>query len=127
MTILYEHLGIYSDWVSAAPAMRPSPPLAAPGKETQKKILEAMGFSIGDETPQNVQLECQWEKDGVLGEEISWSVGYGPRTHAWLLKPSGATGRLPGIVALHDHGAFKYFYFKIGHHDRDSVGSRAIS
>jgi len=26
-----------------------------------------------------------------------------------LLKPAGATGRLPGIVALHDHGAFKYF------------------
>jgi hypothetical protein len=109
MAAHYKHLGIYSDWVSAAPAMRPQSPLAHPGKETQKKILEAMGFSIGDETPQDVRLERQWEKDGVLGEEISWSVGYGPRTRAWLLKPAGATGRLPGIVALHDHGAFKYF------------------
>lgn len=109
MTTHYEHLGIYSDWVSAALAMRPQPPLAPPGKETQKKILEAMGFSVGDETPRDVRLERQWEKDGVLGEEISWSVGYGPRTRAWLLKPVGAAGRLPGIVALHDHGAFKYF------------------
>jgi dienelactone hydrolase len=68
-----------------------------------------MGFSIGDETPQYVRSESQWEKDGLLGEEISWSVGYGPRTHAWLIKPVNAKGRLPGIVALHDHGAFKYF------------------
>ena len=109
MTKYYKHLGIFSDWVPASQAMRPQPPLAHPGKETQKKILETLGFSIGDETPQDVQLERKWEKDGVSGEEISWSVGYGPRTHAWLLKPAGVTGRLPGIVALHDHGAFKFF------------------
>ncbi len=105
----YKHLGLYSDWVAAAPALRPQPPVARPGKETQQKVLEALGFSVGDETPQDVRLERQWEKDGVLGQEISWWVGYGPRTHAWLLKPKGANGRRPGIVALHDHGAFKYF------------------
>jgi dienelactone hydrolase len=109
MTKNFEHLGIYSDWVSAAPAMRPKPPLAHPGKETQQKVLEVLGFSVGTETPQDARLERQWEKDGVAGEEISWWVGYGPRTHAYLLKPAGASGRLPGIVALHDHGAFKYF------------------
>ncbi|MBA3709231.1 MAG: hypothetical protein H0W83_10485, partial [Planctomycetes bacterium] len=49
-----------------------------------------------------------WERDGVAGEELSWSVGYGPRTQAWLLKPIGATGRLPGIAALHDHGGWKF-------------------
>ena len=109
MATPYKHLGLYSDWVAAAPALRPQPPLARPGKDTQKKVLEALGFSIGDETPHDVRLERQWEKDGVLGEEISWWVGYGPRTRAWLLKPPGAAGRRPGIVALHDHGAFKYF------------------
>ena len=109
MTIHYEHLGIYSDLVSASTVGRSVPPLSPPGKRTQQKILDAMGFSIGDETPQDVRSESQWEKDGLLGEEISWSVGYGPRTRAWLLKPVNAKGRLPGIVALHDHGAFKYF------------------
>jgi len=108
MTTHFEHLGIYSDWVAAAPAMQPQPPLAPPGKETQKKVLEALGFSNMDETPRDVKLEREWEKDGVLGEEISWSVGYGPRTRAWLLKPAGSKGPLPGIVALHDHGNFKY-------------------
>jgi dienelactone hydrolase len=109
MPTTYEHLGIYSDLVTAAPAMRPEPPLARPGKATQQKILEVMNFSIGDETPRDVRMERRWEKDGVQGEEISWWVGYGPRTHAWLLKPVDASGRLPGLVALHDHGAFKYF------------------
>ncbi|MGC8782741.1 MAG: dienelactone hydrolase family protein, partial [Anaerolineae bacterium] len=41
--------------------------------------------------------------------ELSWWVGYGPRTHAWLLKPAGAQGPLPAVIALHDHGGFKYF------------------
>jgi len=105
----YEHLGIYSDLVSAAAAMRPEPPLARPGKATVKRILEVMNFSIGEEMPQEPRLERRWAKDGLQGEEISWWVGYGPRTHAWLLKPAGTTGRLPGIVALHDHGAFKFY------------------
>lgn len=109
MTDHYEHLGVYSDLVSAATSGHSASPFSPPGEQTQQKILEAMGFSIGDEIPQDIRSESQWEKDGIIGEEISWSVGYGPRTHAWLLKPVGRTGQLPGIVALHDHGAFKYF------------------
>jgi dienelactone hydrolase len=59
--------------------------------------------------PLEVQVERQWERDGVLGEQVSWSVGYGPRTQAYVLKPAGARTRLPGLVALHDHGSFKFF------------------
>ena len=105
----YKHLGIYSDWVTAATASGAKTPMAHPGKETREKILEAMGFSIGEEMPQDIRLERSWEKNGIHGDEYSWWVGYGPRTHAWVLKPVSVTGRLPGIVALHDHGAFKYF------------------
>jgi dienelactone hydrolase len=56
-----------------------------------------------------VKVESKWEKDGVIGEEVSWSVGYGPRTHAYVLKPANAKGPLPGIVALHDHSDFKFY------------------
>ena len=45
----------------------------------------------------------------MVGEAVSWSVGYGPRTEAWILKPAGISARLPGIVALHDHGGFKFY------------------
>jgi dienelactone hydrolase len=54
-------------------------------------------------------VESKWEKDGVAGEEVSWSVGFGPRTHAYVLKPSNAKGPLPGMVALHDHSDFKFY------------------
>ena len=40
---------------------------------------------------------------------MSWSVGYGPRTTAWVLKPAGAGAPLPGVLALHDHGDFKFY------------------
>ena len=53
------------------------------------------------------RVESTREKDGIAGEAISWSVGYGPRTEAWLLRPASATGALPGVVALHDHSAFE--------------------
>jgi len=47
--------------------------------------------------------------DGLQIEEISWQLPYGPPTSGVVLKPQNATGRLPGILAFHDHGANKYF------------------
>lgn len=108
MTI-YQDLGVFSDWVDEARRQGPLYPLAAPGRETRARLREVLGFCSGPETPLGVRVEKQWEKGGLAGEEISWSVGYGPRTHAWLVKPAGATGPLPGVVALHDHGGFKFF------------------
>jgi dienelactone hydrolase len=109
MTTTYQDLGIYSDWVDEARRQGPLYPMAAPGRETRARLREVLGFCNGPEAPLNVRTEARWEADGLTGEEISWSVGYGPRTHAWLLKPAGATGPLPGVIALHDHGGFKFF------------------
>jgi dienelactone hydrolase len=72
-------------------------------------VRDVLGFSMISEQPQDVRVERRWKRDGLAGEEISWWVGYGPRTHAWLLRPGGQAGPLPGVVALHDHGAFKFF------------------
>jgi dienelactone hydrolase len=105
----YQHLGIFSDWVAAAHQQGPLYPVAAPGPQTQALIREALGFCHGDENPMEIKVENMWEKDGVSGEEISWSVGFGPRTHAYVLKPANAKGPLPGIVALHDHSDFKFY------------------
>ncbi len=51
----------------------------------------------------------QLEFDGLSIEHLQWQLPYGPPTEALVLKPSGASGRLPGVVALHDHGGNKYF------------------
>lgn len=50
------------------------------------------------------RVERQFEYDGLHIEELTWQLPYGPRTRAVFLKPAGATGRLPGALALHDHG-----------------------
>ena len=109
MSQSYRHLGIFSDWVDEARRQGPLFPEAAPGPETQRLVREALGFCHGPEAPLAVQVEGRWEHDGVAGEEVSWSVGYGPRTHAYVLKPAQARAPLPGIVALHDHGMFKFY------------------
>jgi len=56
-----------------------------------------------------VRVEKEYCYDGLHVEELSWQLAYGPRTEAILLKPEGASGRLPAILALHDHGGLKYF------------------
>jgi dienelactone hydrolase len=46
--------------------------------------------------------------DGLDIEFLSWQLPMGPKTEAVLLKPAGAHGPLPGILALHDHGGNKF-------------------
>ena len=105
----YQHLGPFSDWVDAAQAHRPLYPVAPPGEATWSRVRAVLGFAGAPEEPHQVRVDGRWERDGVAGEVLSWSVGYGPRTEAWLLRPAGATGPLPGILALHDHGGFKFY------------------
>jgi dienelactone hydrolase len=62
----------------------------------------------GAATPVAV-VEHHLEFDGLSIEHLRWQLPYGPPTEALVLKPSGATGKLPGIVGLHDHGGNKYF------------------
>jgi dienelactone hydrolase len=56
-----------------------------------------------------VQVQQSYVYDGLQVEELIWQLPYGPPTAATLLKPLGAKGPLPGVLALHDHGGRKYF------------------
>lgn len=47
--------------------------------------------------------------DGVAIEQLSWQLPYGPPTEALFLRPRGVTGKLPAVIAMHDHGGQKYF------------------
>lgn len=105
----YQHLGLFSDWVAAAHRQQTLYPIAPPGLATQELICETLGFCHADESPADVKVERDWERDGLIGQEVSWSVGFGPRTHAYVLKPANANKPLPGIVALHDHSDFKFY------------------
>ena len=56
-----------------------------------------------------VTVARQYSYDGLHIEELSWQLPYGRATEAILLKPENAKGKLPGILAFHDHGGNKYF------------------
>ncbi len=56
-----------------------------------------------------VTINEQFEYDGLHIEKLSWQLPYGRPTEAILLKPINAKGKLPAVMALHDHGGNKYF------------------
>jgi len=64
-------------------------------------------------TPKDVPLDTQildeYEKDGLRYTHVSYAEPFGPRTEGILLRPANATGKLPGVLAMHDHGGFKYY------------------
>ncbi len=56
-----------------------------------------------------VDVNKQYTYDGLHIEELTWQLPYGNATQAILLKPANLKGRLPAILAFHDHGGNKYF------------------
>jgi dienelactone hydrolase len=101
-------LGEYGDWIAQAKQRKNLyPSVDVPGL-TSDEVLGLIG-SPGPGEPLAPARGRRWTSAGVSGEEVSWSVGYGPRTHAWMLRPADVSGPLPGVVALHSHDGFTYF------------------
>jgi dienelactone hydrolase len=74
----------------------------------RQRVMERMAIpNIGD-IPE-VNINKQYSYDGLHVEQLSWQLPYGRPTEAILLKPENAKGRLPAILAFHDHGGNKYF------------------
>ena len=62
--------------------------------------------------PDNVRVVETGAYDGLSFERLTWQLPYGPATEAVVLKPAGAAGPLPGVVALHCHGGRKCWGWK---------------
>ncbi len=80
-------------------------------KTAKKRIVERLAIPEIGATPK-VNVIKQYSYDGLHIEELSWQLPYGRPTEAILLKPLNAKGRLPAILAFHDHGGNKYFGIK---------------
>jgi len=109
-------LGAYGEW--AAQTMPDPPRLSfrqpiftnvdawrAVARGRYKELLLGPG---GAATPIPA-VQHHFEFDGLSIEHLQWQLPYGPPTEALVLKPAGATGKLPAVVGLHDHGGNKYF------------------
>ncbi len=77
-------------------------------KSALARLQDRLGAPDLGKAPE-VTVKKQYDYDGLHVEEMSWQLPYGRPTDAILLKPAGASGPLPGILAFHDHGGNKYF------------------
>lgn len=76
-------------------------------KVARERVWECMApVDLGGKPA--VRVDETLEFDGLHIERLSWQLPGGPRTEAVFLKPAGAKGRLPGVLALHDHGGNKF-------------------
>src|SRR5690606_23171595 len=76
-------------------------------EEWQQKIVPLVKEYLArpelDYTP-SPRITRSYQYDGLDIEELEWTLPYGHPTRAVLLKPAEASGSLPGILGLHDHG-----------------------
>lgn len=87
------------------PAHLAGAPVASFRDASRRRLAEILGVHRAEAS--DLRLEREWIADGVRGRELSWSVGFGPRTRAFFLTPVGHNGVLPGLLALHCHGGVR--------------------
>ena len=109
-------IGAYGPWASK---LQESPPLLSSrnkdiddlGHLRKKAIDKTLELLSPPQIPQGLKISVDksYVFDGLIVEELSWQLPYGSKTCALLLKPEHASGKLPGVLGLHDHGGNKYF------------------
>ncbi|QNF33524.1 hypothetical protein HUW51_12625 [Adhaeribacter swui] len=110
-------IGLYGAWANSLNANKLPPfsfrnqkwpDLEKWRKAAKDRVVERLAIPDIGGLPK-VTIKKQYNYDGLHIEELSWQLPYGRPTEAILLKPQNAKGQLPGILALHDHAANKYF------------------
>ena len=104
----FAHLGVFSDLIDHARSGVLREMGQAPGDNLLQRIRDLLAVESVISAPRELRVESTWTKRGLRCEEVSWSVGYGPRTFGWLMKPEGSE-RLPGVLALHGHDGVKFY------------------
>lgn len=71
-------------------------------------VATLLGVPAPDDVGE-VATERSWtDPSGVAVSELSWTVGFGPRLHAWLVHPGNQDpAELPGVVSLPSHAGLK--------------------
>lgn len=109
-------IGAYGPWAAAQVDHIPSlswrqphqTDLVAWQKAARNRLYERLAQPYTGLTP-SVTVDRSYTYDGLHIEEMHWQLPYGPPTKAILLKPADAKGKLPAVLAFHDHGGNKYF------------------
>ncbi|KAF2413646.1 hypothetical protein B1729_08805 [Microbacterium sp. B35-04] len=73
--------------------------------DARRALVDVLGVRAA--TAADLRVDREWVADGVRGRELSWWLGFGPRTRAYVLEPADHDGDLPGVLALHAHGGVR--------------------
>lgn len=104
-----EHLGIFSDLVEYIETVGLDNGRFHSPENLSQRIRDLLAAGTGNPLARDLQVHLTWTNHGLRGEEVSWSVGYGPRTFGWIMRPDNEAKRLPGVLALHGHDGVKWF------------------
>ena len=77
----------------------------------RQRVVDRMAIPNLGATPA-VTILKQHHFNGLDIQELRWQLPYGRPTEGVLLKPANSKGKLPAILAFHDHGGNKYFGWK---------------
>jgi dienelactone hydrolase len=110
-------IGLYGKWAASLTEGR-LPALSFRNKEwsdpaewqekARARLTERLAMPDIGGVPK-VIVNKSYTYGGLQVEELTWQLPFGRPTEAIVLKPVQAKGRLPGILAFHDHGGNKYF------------------
>lgn len=76
---------------------------------TRENLVESLGKMPSMPSDFQLTRDEVVEYDGVRITSLSWNVGWGKRTEAFLLTPIDVTKPLPGVLYLHSHDDLKEF------------------
>ncbi|WP_426226539.1 acetylxylan esterase [Pseudarthrobacter sp. DSP2-3-2b1] len=93
----------YEDW----PRFVRNQPRYQTATAGAQELSDALGVPA-QASPTDVTVHWEETYDGVTTSQLSWQLGFGPRTTGWLVRPAGGSGPLPGVLALHCHGGNKF-------------------
>ena len=93
----------YEDW----PGYVRNRPRHQAATAAAQDLADALGVPAAVTRP-DVTVHWAETYDGVTTSQLSWQLGFGPRTTGWLVRPAGTSGPLPGVLALHCHGGNKF-------------------
>jgi dienelactone hydrolase len=92
----------YEDWPAAVRTAQPFRGADAGGTA----LGRLLGLRRSRDRPA-VTDEGSRDVDGVTVRRLRWSIGYGPDTTAWLLRPAGSHARAPGVLGMHCHAGVR--------------------
>ncbi|MEM3967421.1 MAG: prolyl oligopeptidase family serine peptidase [Ignisphaera sp.] len=74
-----------------------------------ENLLNLSFFNLYRGTPFNSTVKHVFDFHTTTMEWFSYDMPFGPRTEGFLIYPKNVKEKLPLIIALHDHGGFKFY------------------